>query len=255
MNTSAKTDTIAERQEREREELNTKHATERANLIIEHGIVAALPADLTAAHAIGCHVHRLYDQDASLTVKHERFEVLRKDKTTATSETLRRLASAFPILPACKYTDGSTGFRTATNAAAELTRAETKGREPLIEPIAPVLVRFEPADYSQTIRVQWFAEIAGRIVRVEVEYPIHSPEAVALGTVDVRYHYNRQTGDVIDATVINNSREYTIRYWHPPTSAGDHYVYWDSCNGEHGNVSPADLADIMDAAAKDRGNR
>lgn len=198
--------------------LEKKSAKEAADLRAKHEVLKHLP-DIGEYAPPSVHMYALYGAAGSLHFRHQRYSSIAEGKSPDPA-LLRQLLAAFPPVDALLWRDGSVSFR---------PEPETYTNNGEIKEIAPVQFRIQPSEYSRTVDVQWWSTVGERLMRFEVEFPMHE-YAAKLGTLNIQYVRMFGRGEIrrIESQHFTpaNGASY-IRY-----ASGDHktpgevIVYW-----------------------------
>ncbi len=146
----------------DRDKLLQKHATELAELEISQVIRRALP-DLGLPFKI--HVSDLYGTAALVYLE---FDFFGQDKPQPDLETVRTLGAALPGVPLVFMQNGCAWFQTREYLDS-LPPDHRDGRG-TVTPVCPFHVRLS-AFRQHTATFTWIAQVASRLVRVEVKIP------------------------------------------------------------------------------------
>lgn len=151
-----------------------EHAAKVARLRQEHAVREALAMRVPGLADYvepSIHVSPLYGRVGSIAWKTERYASLApKNRRQPDRELVDLLTVALPGHPMTMYRDGCLSFR-ATAYVDGLTDEQVKGAD--LTPVAPWLVKVDPNHFSETVAVTWFAELAGQVWEIGVEFPHH----------------------------------------------------------------------------------
>jgi hypothetical protein len=214
-----------------RDKLRQKLAADLEALDREERIRAALPPDLAALDLM-VHTHGLYGTAGAVHFKYARHYRPDDAPRPATLADALQLAQAFPAIERAVYRDGCVSIRERTALPAE-------GRGQVTW-IAPLTVTIAPADFDQTLRAEWSAQLGPDALRIVFEFPLYGPEARALGRLDLLVkRYAGGHGDVASIErnvwhvadplrVIGDCTARQIRYAAGDhRTPGDHCIYWE----------------------------
>lgn len=233
------------------EALDRKHAAEREALAGRKAIIDALPAAVQEYDPF-IHLHKLYDQTASLTIKPNEYSSKHREPTI---DTITELAALIQPIPLSLYRDGSIGVRTAEQAARD---AAISTRDPQITPIAPVTLRI--SGISERQEINWIGDLAGHRIQVSIGFSMYG---APFGTRYIRRDESGYSHDISRAPItantytpnpaivtINDGTIQAIRYGSGTHyTPGDHLITWQSGNGDHANVTPADIVAALQTNA------
>jgi hypothetical protein len=246
--------------------LTTRHEEERKRIEREGQLLNTLPEDI-AAYRPSVHIHRLWDEVASLKFETTRYESLRKGEPDITAATLRRLAEVFPPIQPARHKDHSTRMCSLAYAEGLEDKAEAEDREPgTIDTLAPMWVEFDAASFTTQATFHWLTKVDGfGIVRIDVGFPLHSPIVRAFGFVEVKRTGNgwNSAADGPSRVVstelrvakgvvcIASTKALITRYGSgSPTEPGRCLLMWDTCglrmDEDHEGIPT--IGDMLDAA-------
>ena len=149
----------------ERDKIIQKHARELAELEISQAIRRALP-DLGLPFKI--HVSELYGTAASVALE---FDFYGQAKPQPDLDTVRRLGEALPGVPLAFIQDGCAWFASREYLDSLPSYPQPRSVNPAnVTQVCPFHFRVS-AFQRQTTDFSWIAQVAGRLVRVEVTIP------------------------------------------------------------------------------------
>lgn len=161
-----------------------EHAAKVARLRQEYAVREALAMRVPGLADYvepSIHVSPLYGRVGSIAWKTERYASLApKNRRQPDRELVDLLTVALPGHPMTMYRDGCLSFR-ATAYVDGLSDEQVKGAD--LTPVAPWLVKVDPNHFSETVAVTWFAELAGQVWEIGVEFPHH---VCQIGAWDIR---------------------------------------------------------------------
>jgi len=248
------------------QELEAKHAQARGELDKEVALYAAMPPELLELNSFA-HMGGLWDRVGSLTFRYYDSPYLMKGAPAPTLQHVAACMLAFPPVPLSIYRDGCVSVRTADDAQRAHEKAQSRmapGHETraTITPIASMFISFEAASYSRSMEVEYIGTTPIGRVSFKFQFPINGAVAVAVGQVNISYEsaFSNARGRMGDeyetkrihskhfrpttpCKVIGSARLSTLNYAdsQDKKEPGEVLAYWESCDGEHANVSIWDL--------------
>lgn len=173
-------------QEQELQALEKNMAEEKIAIETKYRVIAALGQLPEGYKSPRIYVYSLYGTRGSVKFEHDWFALSWEKFKQPDSELLRTLLVSFPPTGKTMYRDGSLSFRPASVITPEM---EEKSKECL--DVCPVTVDLELYQH-QTASFEWFAELAGELWRMEVEFPLYGSD---LGQLDLRW--KRTLGETV----------------------------------------------------------
>jgi hypothetical protein len=224
--------------------LAKRHAYETARLHREAELLSLLPAAIMDID-ITAHPHKLWNRSGSIHLNYQRYSSIKGRQPTVDDVLL--LADVFPPVPLCVYRDGCVSIRTADDPALH------KGNG-VITPIAPFWLRFS-VSHEPEMSAHFIGQTGAGLVEFHIEFPLHSDTAKRIAWVRVNYegHYSdnycgerRIASSSLEVLkpyqIVNGCRAERINYSSgSSTTVGEKILYYDSANGEHANVTLADV--------------
>lgn len=220
--------------------LDERHATETARLHKEAEILSLLPSTIMDVDVMA-HPHKLWDRSGSVHLNYQRYSSIAKGRQPTAADAIL-LAKTFTPAPLCVYRDGCVSIRTANDPELH------KGNG-VITPIAPFWLRFS-AGISNEMSAHFIGQTDAGLIEFKIEFPLHSDTAKRIAWVRVNYkgpeYARRVVGSSLDILkpfqIVNGARAERINYSSGSSNhVGEKVLYYDSANGEHANVTLADV--------------
>ena len=172
-------------QERELAEVERRAQEKKAAIETKYRVLAALGAIGQGYKQPFIHVGELYGTKGCIKFQYDWF-AYRDEFKQPDQELLRTLLGTFPPQGKTMYRAGCLSFRPAKTITHELEEKATDCLD-----ICPITVDLELYQH-QTASFEWFAEIAGELWRLEVEFSLYATD---LGKLDIRW--KRKLGETV----------------------------------------------------------